>query len=321
MRGWVETKNSIGNVVQHCKRGVYEPLCDTGLTGDVSEPGGAPDIVLPHQDAQFVQHIAMDIGGSLIKLVYFSSGDDDDGVSSEALGSDECESSVLRTQDHSSAQRPSSPSLQPCLLENQHDDSQCSSSGAGAAAAGAREYVEPVSPGKPTAQQHSRAHHAYTQSATATESPSVSPTRSALSSHPISACDAMSNDALPECVHDSRGASCDAARPDSPAHLDAGDPTHRDSLSTSSDKGRQGGRLHFVKFESTRINDAINFIEQKQLHCRRSGRSSMDGPLFQVRFSPSPVPLLHPIAAVCSLPRALVFVRKGAWGPSHGRVL
>jgi hypothetical protein len=28
--------------------------------------------VLPHQDAEYIRHIAIDIGGSLIKLVYFS---------------------------------------------------------------------------------------------------------------------------------------------------------------------------------------------------------------------------------------------------------
>ncbi len=35
----------------------------------------APSIVLPHQQADFVCHIAIDIGGSLIKLVYFSPED------------------------------------------------------------------------------------------------------------------------------------------------------------------------------------------------------------------------------------------------------
>ncbi|EIE24982.1 fumble-domain-containing protein [Coccomyxa subellipsoidea C-169] len=35
----------------------------------------APSIVLPHQNAEFISHIAIDIGGSLIKLVYFSPED------------------------------------------------------------------------------------------------------------------------------------------------------------------------------------------------------------------------------------------------------
>ena len=38
----------------------------------VAEGGkDAPSILLPHQDAEYVRHIAIDIGGSLIKLVYF----------------------------------------------------------------------------------------------------------------------------------------------------------------------------------------------------------------------------------------------------------
>ncbi len=31
--------------------------------------------MLPHQQAEFISHIAIDIGGSLIKLVYFSPED------------------------------------------------------------------------------------------------------------------------------------------------------------------------------------------------------------------------------------------------------
>ena len=40
-------------------------------TGNVR---GAPSILLPHQRSELVSHIAIDIGGSLIKLVYFSGG-------------------------------------------------------------------------------------------------------------------------------------------------------------------------------------------------------------------------------------------------------
>jgi len=47
--------------------------------------------VLPHQEASYVRHIALDIGGSLIKLVYFSPDNPDEAnVTSsggEALGS------------------------------------------------------------------------------------------------------------------------------------------------------------------------------------------------------------------------------------------
>ena len=39
---------------------------------------GAPSIVLPHQEASYVRHIALDIGGSLIKLVYFSPDNPDE---------------------------------------------------------------------------------------------------------------------------------------------------------------------------------------------------------------------------------------------------
>ncbi|KAF6257411.1 fumble-domain-containing protein [Scenedesmus sp. NREL 46B-D3] len=44
---------------------------DSSYPGEPA-PGGAPSIVLPHQEASYVRHIALDIGGSLIKLVYFS---------------------------------------------------------------------------------------------------------------------------------------------------------------------------------------------------------------------------------------------------------
>lgn len=35
----------------------------------LGSPRAAPSISLPHQDANYVTHIALDIGGSLIKLV------------------------------------------------------------------------------------------------------------------------------------------------------------------------------------------------------------------------------------------------------------
>lgn len=43
------------------------------LTNAGNRGRDAPSIVLPHQDASYISHIALDIGGSLIKLVYFSS--------------------------------------------------------------------------------------------------------------------------------------------------------------------------------------------------------------------------------------------------------
>jgi hypothetical protein len=43
-----------------------------GPCGASHVPRMAPSIALPNQDAEYVSHIALDIGGSLIKLVYFS---------------------------------------------------------------------------------------------------------------------------------------------------------------------------------------------------------------------------------------------------------
>ena len=43
----------------------------TGLLDCPGQGREAPTISLPHQDAECVSHIAVDIGGSLIKLVYF----------------------------------------------------------------------------------------------------------------------------------------------------------------------------------------------------------------------------------------------------------
>jgi pantothenate kinase len=50
-------------------------------------PRGAPSIVLPHQEASYVRHIALDIGGSLIKLVYFSPDSADSCESAGLAGS------------------------------------------------------------------------------------------------------------------------------------------------------------------------------------------------------------------------------------------
>lgn len=57
---------------------------------------GTPSIELPHQEAEYVTHIALDIGGSLVKLVYFSPDQHDSGELSSAgpEGSESCGSSV-----------------------------------------------------------------------------------------------------------------------------------------------------------------------------------------------------------------------------------
>lgn len=47
----------------------------SGGGSDHAKRPPAPSITLPNQDADFITHIALDIGGSLIKLVYFSPDD------------------------------------------------------------------------------------------------------------------------------------------------------------------------------------------------------------------------------------------------------
>lgn len=43
-------------------------------------------ISLPHQDADTVTHFAIDIGGSLIKVIYFTSSDDGDDAYAKQAG-------------------------------------------------------------------------------------------------------------------------------------------------------------------------------------------------------------------------------------------
>lgn len=50
-----------------------------------AEGKSTPSIVLPNQSPDYVNHIAIDIGGSLIKLVYFSP---DSKVSQDNSGHD-----------------------------------------------------------------------------------------------------------------------------------------------------------------------------------------------------------------------------------------
>ncbi|KAI8477521.1 MAG: pantothenate kinase 2-like protein [Monoraphidium minutum] len=133
---------------------------DTSYPGDggMLEPRGAPSIVLPHQEATYVRHIALDIGGSLIKLVYFSPDPEADAAAAASSSS--------------SSSSSSSDGAGP--------------SGSGGAAAGAADAAA----GK--AERLPRSHH--TQQ------------------HP------------------------------------------------------KGGRIHFVKFETARIADCLDFIEAKGLH-------------------------------------------------------
>ena len=43
-----------------------------------------------------------------------------------------------------------------------------------------------------------------------------------------------------------------------------------------------GGRLHFVKFETTKINDCLDFIKSKQLHCGGMPFSQVRRPFFNL---------------------------------------
>ena len=55
--------------------GAVLSTCTTPADAADQKRRDAPSIVLPHQQADFVRHIAIDIGGSLMKLVYFSPED------------------------------------------------------------------------------------------------------------------------------------------------------------------------------------------------------------------------------------------------------
>jgi hypothetical protein len=52
---------------------------------------GAPPIVLPHQEPEYINHIAVDAGGSLIKLVYLSQ--DEEGAAAQGPASDQSDDS------------------------------------------------------------------------------------------------------------------------------------------------------------------------------------------------------------------------------------
>jgi hypothetical protein len=240
----------------------------------------------------------MDFGGSLIKLIFFSSGDDDDSASSDVLGSDECEGSLHRADGNnmrkSSPQRPDSPAAQPpqpCLRSG-------SVPGGSHALPGADEASSPARVASPMLSQgsHSIAEPADSNLNDGSPSSSAFLAQTALQSHPITALNAASRSGLTR-QQASALAGVQSHAPVGlgiPAEQDAADPEPRNSMSSSSEKGRQGGKLHFVKFETSRIHDAIHFIEQKQLHRRRNGGSCTDGPLFQVWFlSPASALLLH----------------------------
>ncbi len=80
---------------------------------------GTPSIELPHQEAEYVTHIALDIGGSLVKLVYFSPDQHDSGELSSA-GPEGSESSGSGISE-----------LNHCSDSNGHSSSRGSANGKG----------------------------------------------------------------------------------------------------------------------------------------------------------------------------------------------
>jgi hypothetical protein len=64
----------------------YTPACSAPQPL-ASGARGAPSIILPHQEASYVRHIALDIGGSLIKLVYFSPDPSEDASAAASSAS------------------------------------------------------------------------------------------------------------------------------------------------------------------------------------------------------------------------------------------
>ena len=148
-------------------------------------PRGAPSIVLPHQEATYVRHIALDIGGSLIKLVYFSPDDDGDHGGNGGGGGGG------RAGDGGGSSSSSGDSV--------HGSADGSGGGGGGGGAGAAAAADGQDGGRASAASASAANGA---------------------------------------------AGAGAGAPPPP----------------------KGGRIHFVKFETARIRDCLDFIEAKGLH-------------------------------------------------------
>ncbi|GLI70548.1 hypothetical protein VaNZ11_015467 [Volvox africanus] len=70
------------------------------------QPAPAPSIQLPNQDAEYVSHIAIDIGGSLIKLVYFSPDPADAGSVGEGDAPSSSPQAAIGSLAHASARSP-----------------------------------------------------------------------------------------------------------------------------------------------------------------------------------------------------------------------
>ena len=161
----------------------------------------APAIVLPHQRGERVGHIALDIGGSLIKLVYFSPSADasGDGSSVEGGGQGQVGGQQGGAQQQKQGERPRSASASERAAAAAAAAAPAGAAPAGAASAGAG---SPAAGEKATAQLKS--------------SPS---------------------------------------RPRPP----------------------RGGKLHFVKFETSKIDECLDFIEAKGLHRPQQGMGGFYG--------------------------------------------
>ena len=158
--------------------------------------------MLPNQDVECVRHVALDIGGSLIKLAYFSPGDVDsdapasDSESSGAAG-DDANSGIGARRSGSAASAPAAPlpaAQPPAGLSVGGDAFNAKQTGCGAGAGG--------------------------------------------------------------------------APPDAAAAYAKG--------------AARGGRLHFVKFETSRVDEAIDFIKRKRLHCSNSSNPDASQSTVQV---------------------------------------
>jgi hypothetical protein len=166
--------------------------------------GEAPDIVLPNQDVECVRHVALDIGGSLIKLAYFSPGD----VDSDVTDASDSESSPARP---------------------------ASSAGSNG------QYRNTI----------------------ASESNALSPQPAApqAASGPV------------------KGPEMEAATLGMESALGS---TSADASAAYAKGASRGGRLHFVKFETSRVDEAIDFIKGKKLHCVQSSNPTTRSGTVQV---------------------------------------
>lgn len=213
----------------------------------------------------------MDIGGSLIKLVYFSPEEDDE--SSDAIESDSSSGNQTPSPDsgressqggskfsRTLAQFEQSPAVQDLV-----------------ASAFADTHTRPADPSSSAARP--------------IDSPAEPPHEQAPGDRPVRD---TQKSARPPSFADSAAPATPPQRPknsdaqhsqtDHPSNQTLPSRLSQQSLGVASEKAARGGRLHFVKFETRNIEDAIRFIEQKQLLRSRSNNGEAVAPL-QARLS------------------------------------